>query len=160
MQNALLCPTCAATAHDDATISDAIIASGIGIFVCGINYAAFEEIIRPVFSQMPSNFENHSGACFLRYQSGGSHNYDFTLVVVGEDNENASSLLQELMPRLDRMVILGPMPCRDSALLSGSPSSKPTSLTIISAEGNEDRREYFAAGMKLALCAVSSESTL
>jgi hypothetical protein len=108
MHNALLCPACrqAVEAQNDATISDEIIASGNVIFVVGINYAAYEEATRSVFSQMPSAFENHLGACFLRYKPGGSHNYDFTLVVVGENNEKTVPLLNELLARCKRFEIV------------------------------------------------------
>ncbi|MDR3616563.1 MAG: hypothetical protein P4L53_23590 [Candidatus Obscuribacterales bacterium] len=161
MHNALLCQSCRAEAlaRDDATVSDAIIASGNVIFVCGINYAAFEEKIRPVFSQMPSNFEKHSGACFLRYQSGGSHNYDFTLVVVGEDNEKGALLLLELVSRSKRFVIIvenelmqaGGIGDEDLATLQSFPD------TTVSLEKVGDGAADFAGAMKHALKAVSRD---
>ncbi|MDR3612790.1 MAG: hypothetical protein P4L53_04435 [Candidatus Obscuribacterales bacterium] len=152
MHKALTCPNCGAptAARDDATISDALIASGTVILVCGINYAKFEEFTRPVFSQMPSNFENHFGACFARYQSGGSHNHDFTLVVVGEGNDKIALLLQELLPRLKHIVVFGPKTDEESALLLDG-TKMPTSSVFITPPGIEGTREYFAIAMHQAV---------
>lgn len=153
MHNAQICPNChaAAAAAEDATISDALIASGVVILVCGVNYAAFEEAVRPVFSEMPSNFEKHFGACFLRYQSGGSHKHDFTLLVAGENNDQLAPLLQELLPRLKHIVVIGPVTDQESDLLLGGSLKFPDSSTFISAPGVKGSQKYYAIAMQQSL---------
>jgi hypothetical protein len=153
MDNALFCQTCReAKDARDATLSDALLASGTVILVCGINYAKFEEFTRAVFSEMPSNFENHFGACFVRYQSGGSHNHDFTLVIVGEGNDKVAELLEKLRPHpsLKHIVVFGPMTDEESKLLLDG-TKMPSSSVFISPPGASDSRQYFAAGMYQAL---------